>query len=88
MISGRRIGRRCSSRSSASVSWSAAGFVMLVLAWFGSYVSHQGRVEQNPVLLWLIVPQLSSAVHRDTDRLVHGRGRAAAVGDLRRAADR
>ncbi len=40
------------SRSSPSASWSAAGLVMLLVAWIGSYLIHKERIEQNRLLLW------------------------------------
>ncbi len=64
------------------------GLVMLLLAWLGSYLSVKGRLEQNRAAAVVRVSQLSAALHRDPDRLVHRRGRAPALDGLRRAADR
>ena len=64
------------------------GLLMLLLAWVGSYLSVKGRIEQNRLLLWAIFSELSAAVHRHIDRLVHCRGRASALDGLWRSANR
>ena len=48
----------------------------------------QGARRAEPVAAVGDVPELPAAVHRDIDRLDHRRGRAPALGSLRRAADR
>ena len=58
------------------------------LAWFGSWLIIKQRIEKSRWLLCCIFLEFSAAVHRERWRLVHRRGRAAAVGRLRRAADR
>ena len=63
------------------------GLVMLLVAWVGSYLIHKERIEQNRLLLWATFLQLSAALYRDIDRLVHGRGRTPALDGLRRSAD-
>ena len=63
------------------------GLVMLLLAWVGSYLSLKGRIEQNRLLLWAI-SELSPAIHRHIDGLVHRRGRPSAMDGLWRPADR
>ena len=65
------------------------GLVMLALAWIGTYLSCQADASsKTALLLWADVPQLSAALHRDADRLVHRRGRPPALDGLWRAADR
>jgi hypothetical protein len=55
------------------------GLLMLFLAWYGSYLERQGTHRPQPLAAVGDLPRLPAAVHRDPDRLVHRRGRTAAV---------
>jgi hypothetical protein len=76
------------SRSSRSGSWSAAAWSCCCSPGSAAYLSVKGRIERNRLLLWADVLQLSAALHRDPDRLVHRRGRTPALDRLWPAADR
>ena len=63
------------------------GFLMLFLAWYGSYLSVRERIARKALDAVGDLSRLSAAVDRDPQRLVHRRGRAATVDHLRCAAD-
>lgn len=59
------------------------GLVMLALAWIGSYLNVKGRSPTKPPPALDDLPQLSSALHCDTDGLVHSGGGSLTLGGLR-----
>ena len=64
------------------------GLMMLGLAWIGSYLSFKRTPGAATAAAVADFPQLPAALHRDADRLVHGRSRASAVDGLWRPPDR
>ena len=83
----RRTGRRCVIPFFTFRIMVGCGLIMLLLAWIGSYLGPQRPPRAEPAAALGDVPQLSAALHRDTDRLVHRRGRAPALGGLRRCCE-
>ncbi len=62
------------------------GLIMLAVSWFGNFLRWRGRLETTRWFLWVRVPLLPDRLRRHPHRLVHGRGRAPAVGRVRPAA--